>query len=54
MMGSRRSWRRCAACGGVCHFHDTHWVCEDCESEWDQDHDPKYRAPGDDEEGRGL
>lgn len=46
---TRRPWRRCAACGGVCYWHDTAWVCEDddCGSEWDPGHDPKYRAPGD-------
>ena len=45
----RRPWRRCGACDGVCHFHLTHWVCEDpeCGSEWEAEHDPKYAAPGD-------
>lgn len=44
-------WRRCAACGGVCHWHEDHWVCDDeadgCGAEWNSEHDPKYRAPGD-------
>ncbi len=41
----RRPWRRCSACGGVCHFHDTDWVCGDCGSEWGEDHAPRFAAP---------
>jgi hypothetical protein len=55
-MGStRRPWRRCSACRGVCHFHDTDWVCEGCGSEWNADHDPKFDAPAlaDTEKGEG-
>ena len=33
------SARTCAACGARCYFHDTHWVCDRCGSEWDTDHD---------------
>lgn len=48
----RRVWRRCPACGGVCHWHDTHWVCDGgmdggCGSECEVEHDPKFAAPGD-------
>lgn len=42
------SYRTCAACGGRCHFHDTHWVCgrSYCGSEWDSDHDAvQYANP---------
>ena len=42
---TRRPWRRCSACGGVCHWHDEAWVCDDCGSEWVSDHDPRFEAP---------
>lgn len=42
----RRPWRSCSSCGGVCHFHDTDWVCETCGDEWNEEHDPKYASPG--------
>jgi hypothetical protein len=45
---TRRPWRRCAACRAICHWHETHWVCDGvdgCGSEWDSDHAPKYCAP---------
>lgn len=42
----RRPWRRCSSCGGVCHWHDTDWVCRDCGDEWSEDFAPKYAAPG--------
>lgn len=47
---SRRPWRRCGSCDGVCHWHEDHWVCDEedgCGAEWMEDHDPKYAAPGD-------
>ena len=46
-VAQRRPWRRCSACRGVCHWHDTAWVCEGCGSEWVEDHSPRYAAPGD-------
>jgi hypothetical protein len=47
-MSERRPWRRCSACGGVCHWHDTDWVCShpDCGSEWCEDHAPRFAPPG--------
>lgn len=41
----RRAWRRCSSCLGICHWHDTAWVCDDCGDEWDEDHNPKYGPP---------
>lgn len=53
-MMARRTWRRCPACGGSCHWHEDHWVCDydpvdyaGCGAEWNSDHDPKFMAPGD-------
>lgn len=47
MSDARRPWRRCSSCGGVAHWAATAWVCDSCEDEWDEDHDPKYAPPGD-------
>jgi len=46
-----RTWRRCASCLGVCHLHDTDWVCADCGDEWGPDLDG-YGYPGDLERDR--
>jgi hypothetical protein len=29
-----RVWARCPSCRGICHFHDTDWVCSACGDEW--------------------
>jgi hypothetical protein len=44
-MGAPR--RKCPSCGGLCHFHDTAWVCDRCGDEWDADHGREFNAPGD-------
>lgn len=45
-MTSKRPWRRCASCGGVCHWHDINWVCGRCGDEFDEDHCLSYLPPG--------
>ena len=48
-MSTRLPWRRCPACGGICHWHEDHWVCDGrvgCGAEWQVEHDPKFEAPG--------
>jgi hypothetical protein len=45
---SRRPWKRCPACHGICHWHETAWVCDDCDSEWmppPDGHGPEWAAP---------
>lgn len=39
-------WRKCASCGGTCHWHDTDWVCDWCGDEWNEDFGVEYREPG--------
>lgn len=46
----RRAWRRCSGCGGVCHWHDTDWVCGRCGDEWGPDHGQQYSPPVQDPE----
>jgi hypothetical protein len=43
---SRRSWRRCSSCYGICHWHDIAWVCRDCGDEWWPEHGKRFDAPG--------
>ena len=39
--------RKCASCGGTCHWHDTDWVCNACGDEWQIEHSLEYACPGD-------
>jgi len=47
-MRTRRPWRRCATCRGVCYWHDEAWVCRDCGDEfYPPGLNERYKAPGD-------
>lgn len=37
----------CASCGGETLWTEDHWVCQSCGDEWNPDHGPEYRPPGD-------
>jgi len=48
---SRRPWKRCTRCGGICHWDGAAWWCDDhpdypggCGTEWTEANGPRAEA----------